>query len=98
MILKRRPYIFVLILALFINNSVSAQSNLLLNGGFEDINTCVEYNAECGVEGWFYLKDVKAQMLANENNVARLDKNSFAVYFKWLGYTGFSPLIGTILP
>ena len=75
-----------------------AQTNLLLNGGFEDVNTCTEYNAECGVEGWFYLKDVKAQMLENETNTSRLGSNSFGIFYNWLGYTDFTPVIGAILP
>ncbi len=75
-----------------------SQTTLLLNGGFEDVNTCTEYSAECGVEGWFYLKDVKAQMLENETNTNRFGNNSFGIFFNWLGYTGFAPVIGTILP
>jgi hypothetical protein len=43
-------------------HSVFSQANLLLNGDFKDVNTCSEYKAECGVEGWFYLKDVKVQV------------------------------------
>lgn len=76
----------------------SAQENLLVNGGFEDVNTCTEYRSECGVEGWFYLKDVKAQMLANDDNKPGLGKNSFGLYYSWNGYTGFTPLIGALLP
>ncbi|MEO7984176.1 MAG: OmpA family protein [Bacteroidota bacterium] len=76
----------------------NSQANLLLNGGFEDVNTCTEYNAECGVEAWFYLKDVKAEMLSNETNTNLLGSNSFGIFYNWLGYTGFSPLIGTRLP
>lgn len=76
----------------------AAQSNLLLNGGFEDINTCTEYNSECGVEGWFYLKDVKAQMLSNDANINLLGGNSFGIFYTWNGYTGFIPIIGTLLP
>lgn len=73
--------------------------NLLLNGGFEDINTCSEYQAECGVEGWFYLRDVKAQMLSNAgDSIARTGNNSYGIYFDWNGYTGFSPIMGTLLP
>ncbi|HUM46534.1 MAG TPA: hypothetical protein PLD84_06385, partial [Chitinophagales bacterium] len=79
-------------------NILSAQTDLLLNGGFEDINTCTEYNAECGVEGWFYLKEVKAQMLNNEVPSKLLGANSFAIFYNWAGYTGFTPVIGTILP
>ncbi|MEQ1677556.1 MAG: OmpA family protein, partial [Chitinophagaceae bacterium] len=75
-----------------------AQTNLLLNGGFEEVNTCTEYKAECGVEGWFYLKDVKAQMLNNETNSQLLGSNSFGISFNWLAYTGFTPVIGAILP
>jgi len=77
---------------------IFAQHNLLLNGGFEDINTCTEYNAECGVEAWFYLLEVKAQMQTNETNIDLLGFNSLAVDYKWQGFEGLSPVIGTILP
>ncbi len=79
-------------------NIAYSQLNLLLNGGFEDVNTCTEYSAECGVEGWFYLKDVKAQMLGNETNSKLLGTNSFGIFYNWLGYTEFTPVIGAILP
>ena len=89
----------LLALVCFLQSSSSkAQTNLLLNGGFEDVNTCTEYSAECGVEAWFYLKDVKAQMLGNETNINRLGFNSFGIFYNWLGYTDFTPLIGTLLP
>jgi outer membrane protein OmpA-like peptidoglycan-associated protein len=90
--LKKLLFIILLIPAI-----LSAQNNLLLNGGFEDVNTCTEYNSECGVEGWFYLKDVKAQMLDSDSNHLT-GRNSFGIYFNWLKYTGFSPLIGSLLP
>src|SRR6186997_2174121 len=77
---------------------IIAQSNLLLNGSFEDINTCTEYKAECGVEGWFYLRDVKAQMIPNDAGESKLGSNSFGIYITWKGFKDFSPLIGTILP
>lgn len=83
---------------LLYQNNCFAQTNLLLNGGFEEVNTCTEYKAECGVEGWFYLKDVKAQMLNNETNSQLLGSNSFGISFNWLAYTGFTPVIGAILP
>jgi outer membrane protein OmpA-like peptidoglycan-associated protein len=86
---------FYLLLAV---KPVAAQTNLLLNGGFEDINTCVEYKSECGVEGWFYLKDVKAMMLSNETNISLLGANSFGIFYSWNGYTGFTPVIGALLP
>ncbi|MDP4264990.1 MAG: OmpA family protein [Bacteroidota bacterium] len=89
------PVVFFLLLKVDV---VSAQTNFLLNGNFEDINTCIEYNAECGVEAWFYLKDIKAQMLANDDSVSSLGNNSFGLFFNWIGYKGFSPIIGTILP
>ncbi len=75
-----------------------AQTNLLLNGGFEDINTCTEYSSECGVEGWFYLRDVKAQMYSQEEGTLNLGDNSYAVFYDWVSHTGFSPIIGTMLP
>jgi outer membrane protein OmpA-like peptidoglycan-associated protein len=92
--LKSKLTLFALLVAAF----ASAQTNLLLNGGFEDVNTCTEYNSECGVEGWFYLKDVKAQMLASDSSNTLTGSNTFGLYFNWLRYTNFSPLIGTILP
>jgi outer membrane protein OmpA-like peptidoglycan-associated protein len=93
-----KKYFLYLLFSLACISSLRAQRPLLLNGGFEDINTCIEYKAECGVEGWFYLQGVKAQMLTNNDGPAWLGNNSFALSFKWQGYTGFSPLIGTILP
>jgi outer membrane protein OmpA-like peptidoglycan-associated protein len=90
-----RIFIFTLLLN---SNLLQAQVNLLLNGGFEDVNTCTEYNSPCGVEGWFYLKDVKAQMLENENALPVLGNNSFGIFYNWAGYTEFIPVIGTILP
>lgn len=50
------------------------------------------------MEAWFYLKDVKAQMMLNEENTKLLGANSFAIFYNWIGYTGFTPIIGTILP
>jgi outer membrane protein OmpA-like peptidoglycan-associated protein len=90
--------LFLSSLCLLLRKPISAQTNLLLNGGFEDINTCTEYNSECGVEAWFYLKDVKAQMLSNDSASLSMGGNSFGLFFNWLGYTGFSPLLGTVLP
>ena len=95
--LRNKAVLFILIY-LMKYNSLTAQTNLLLNGGFEDVNTCTEYSAECGVEGWFYLKDVKAQMLGNETNTNLLGTNSFGIFYNWLGYTDFTPVIGAILP
>lgn len=75
-----------------------AQPNLLLNGGFDDVNVCTEYKAECGVEGWFYLKDVKVQMLANDTINTLTGTNSIAILYNWIGYTSFTPVFGSILP
>ena len=94
-----RHVLAVLLSALLLpSGSLSAQPPLLLNGGFEDINTCTEYKSECGVEGWFYLKEVKAQMLLNETHTGLLGANSFGIFLNWAGYTGFTPVIGTLLP
>jgi outer membrane protein OmpA-like peptidoglycan-associated protein len=79
-------------------NNTSAQTNLLVNGNFEDINTCTEYNAECGVEGWFYLNEVKVQMLNNDINTKLRGSNSLGIFYNWSGYPGFTPVIGAILP
>jgi len=95
---KKQIYQLVLFVFFCQSKSLLAQHNLLLNGGFEDINTCTEYNAECGVEAWFYLLEVKAQMQTNETNIDLLGYNSLAVDYKWQGFEGLSPVIGTILP
>ncbi len=91
---------FLFFIHLLGTNKLNAQSptNLLLNGGFEDVNTCEEYGAECGVEGWFYLQNVKAQMLSNDGAIPALGSNSFGISTQWTGYEGFSPVIGTALP
>lgn len=89
---------FFLLCFLIFHQSGTAQTNLLLNGGFEQINTCTEYKAECGVEAWFYLKDVKVQMLSNEVSTALLGQNSFGIFYNWKEFTGFTPVIGTLLP
>lgn len=75
-----------------------SQVNLLVNGGFDEVNTCTEYKAECGVEGWFYLKDVKVQMLAQDGENPLTGTNSLAIFYNWMNYTGFTPVVGTILP
>lgn len=96
---KKLPLIFFFCLIGLINPYITnSQPNLLLNGGFEDINTCTEYNSECGVEGWFYLKTVKAQMLENETGNALLGSNSYGIFYNWDSYADFSPIIGTVLP
>lgn len=76
----------------------NGQANLLLNGDFEDINTCKEYKAECGVEAWFYMNDVKVQMIHNETYDTLPGANSFAIFYSWKGFRQFTPIIGTILP
>lgn len=91
-----KPAIILFFICIF--QQSDAQVNLLLNGGFDDINTCTEYSAECGVEGWFYLKDVKVQMLHNDTVNAMTGTNSIAILYNWNGYTGFTPIIGTLLP
>ena len=97
--MKKRWLVIILVAFSFVKpGRLPAQATLLLNGGFEDINVCSEYNSECGVEGWFYLKDVKAQMINNEATEKILGTNSFGIFYNWFGYTGFIPVIGTILP
>jgi outer membrane protein OmpA-like peptidoglycan-associated protein len=97
-LLPGKKELFLYALSIFSLLQVPAQTNLLLNGNFEDINTCTEYNSECGVEGWFYLKDIKVQMLSNYDPVLPLGSNSYGLFYTWTGYTGFLPVIGTILP
>lgn len=90
--------IYLFFLFVLFKSTCQAQNNLLLNGGFEDVNVCTEYSAECGVEAWFYLKDVKAQMLSNDDTTGKNGTNSFGIFYNWRGDTEFSPLIGTLLP
>jgi outer membrane protein OmpA-like peptidoglycan-associated protein len=85
-------------LVIILPKNISAQTNLLLNGNFEDINICTEYKAECGVEAWFYLNEVKVQMLNNDTKTNLLGSNSLGIFYNWLGYSGFTSVIGTILP
>ena len=95
-IIKKTGLLFSLLV--IISFTSKGQRNLLLNGSFEDINTCTEYSAECGVEGWFYLRDVKAQMLNNDTIGSVFGANTFGIFTNWQGYTGFTPVIGTLLP
>lgn len=88
----------VLLLLLWVGTTGHAQPNLLLNGGFDEVNVCTEYKAECGVEGWFYLKDVKVQMLASDTVNKLTGTNSIAILYNWIGYTSFTPVFGSILP
>jgi outer membrane protein OmpA-like peptidoglycan-associated protein len=88
----------LLLLLLRVGITGHAQPNLLLNGGFDDVNVCTEYKAECGVEGWFYLKDVKVQMLASDTVNTLTGTNSIAILYNWVSYTGFTPVFGSILP
>ena len=91
----------VFILFVFASSRIitgNAQTNFLLNGNFESINNCKEFNAECGVEAWFYLKDVKVQMMSNDAGSSLPGANSFAIFYNWAGYKEFTPIIGTILP
>lgn len=88
----------VLLAVLFRPVNGHAQANILLNGGFEEVNTCTEYRSECAVEGWFYLKEVKVQMLLNETNAGLVGANSYGIFCTWKGYTDFTPVIGAVLP
>lgn len=89
---------FLLIALAVTSINTYAQTNLLLNGGFDDVNVCTEYKAECGVEGWFYLRDVKVQMLAADSVSQLTGSNSIAILYNWIGYTAFTPVFGTLLP
>lgn len=95
---KTTRSLLLLLLVFPVAGTGYTQPNLLLNGGFDDVNVCTEYNAECGVEGWFYLKDVKVQMLASDTINAITGTNSIAILYNWIGYTAFTPVFGSILP
>lgn len=93
----RSFWYFGIVLFSFISAPAICQTNLLLNGDFKDINLCSEFKADCGVEAWFYLKDVKVQIIPN-NSAKDAGANSFAIFYNWAGNTGFTPIVGTILP
>ena len=52
--LHRKPGICIgLIISLFLIHREAGSQNLFANSGFEDINICTEYNANCALEAWF---------------------------------------------
>ncbi|MES2773431.1 MAG: OmpA family protein [Bacteroidota bacterium] len=83
---------------LFVSIKTFSQRNLLLNGDFEDINKCSEYNSECGVEAWFYMNASRVQLSHADNNDSLLGNNSLTVFYYWSGTNAFFPVIGTLLP
>lgn len=46
---------FICVLLCMAGFQKSYSQNLFPNPGFEDINNCTEYHADCAPEGWFYL-------------------------------------------
>ncbi|TMI63484.1 MAG: hypothetical protein E6H07_11920 [Bacteroidetes bacterium] len=48
---RLRMKLFSLFFLILFSFSLNAQS-LLVNGSFEDVNTCTEYNVECAPEAW----------------------------------------------
>ena len=57
MLYKKLSATIIVLLSCVVYNTIKAQ-NLFVNSGFEDYNRCTEYNAECGVEGWFNIPPV----------------------------------------
>ncbi|WP_255157346.1 OmpA family protein [Ferruginibacter sp. HRS2-29] len=49
-------YWCLLLLSVTFSYERIAAQNLFANSSFEDINICVEFNASCAAEGWFYIK------------------------------------------
>lgn len=64
----------------------------MLNSYFADINICDEYAADCGVEAWFYLKDVKVAI-----DTATNGQHELSIQYQQSG-NFFTPVIGTLLP
>ena len=52
-------YAIVLLASLVFFMKRADAQNLLANGGFEDINTCYEYNATCSPAAWFVVTPTK---------------------------------------
>ncbi len=66
-----------ILIALFFSIAAPAQ-NLLVNGGFEDINTCSEYNVECAPEAWISSLNSIFNFFKDPNR-AHSGQNSMAV-------------------
>ncbi|MEO7311133.1 MAG: OmpA family protein [Chitinophagaceae bacterium] len=81
-----------------VTTTAFSQRNMLLNGDFEDINTCAEYHSECGVEAWFYMSAIKVELSHANNNDTLLGNNTLTVFYNWSGSNAFYPVIGTLLP
>jgi outer membrane protein OmpA-like peptidoglycan-associated protein len=90
--------IWLLVFLLFSVTVINAQQNLIANCDFEDINDCAEYHSECGVEAWFYLANVKAELSHANDNHPLLGNNTLTVFYKWGGSGTFYPVVGTVLP
>ena len=43
--------------------------NLVANGGFDDINTCTEFDAVCEPDAWFFLPTYTVEPQKNRNNI-----------------------------
>lgn len=58
--------LYLLTFILFVNYSYS--QNLILNGDFEDINICSEYNAPCSPEAWRLTSTLHPAIYGNSKN------------------------------
>lgn len=69
---------FILLIQILVVNLVFAQNDiipskidaqtLIANGGFEEVNTCVEYQMPCGPEAWFpYVGEARRQRCGLSN-------------------------------
>jgi len=65
----------LIVLSLIIVNQVNSQ-NLIVNGDFEDVNTCVEFNAKCAPEAWFRIPPTDVNV--NTKKVSRVFEGEFS--------------------
>ena len=81
---------------------VGAQ-NLLANGGFEEVNTCEEYNAKCAPEAWFRIpptdvnvntRKINAVFEGNYSEIIVVENKNHPKAYRVFLYTKlFCPLI-----
>jgi outer membrane protein OmpA-like peptidoglycan-associated protein len=66
----------------------SRGQGLIVNGNFEDRNTCVEFLSNCAPEGWFRFPYVKLQLTHNERLAAGMHQESLIMEHRSRGIPG----------
>ncbi len=67
--MKNQIDFLVLLLTILILSSLPNKlnsQNLVANGGFEDVNSCVEFNAKCAPEAWFRIPPTDVNVITKK--------------------------------